>query len=76
MRCDPSMQKDEKDRQKSLEVLKMFEHSLLTEVSLYGIESIKKVYVRNVPKIEYYDSSEGDNAGKQKKKFGRKCTRN
>ena len=69
MRCDPSMQKDEKDRQKSLEVLKMFEHSLLTEVSLYGIESIKKVYVRNVPKIEYYDSSEGDNAGKQKKKL-------
>ena len=36
-----------------LEKLKDFENKLLSEVSICGIESIKKVYVRNVKKVEY-----------------------
>ena len=51
--CDNTMEEDERERQKSLELLKMFEKHLLTEVSLCGIDSIKKVYVRKVQKIEY-----------------------
>ena len=66
MRCVPTMSEEDQAKQKSLEVLKMFEHVLLTEVSLCGIDSIKKVYVRNVNKVEYYDSNE-EQAGKQKK---------
>ena len=66
MRCVPTMSEEDQAKQKSLEVLKMFEHLLLTEVSLCGIDSIKKVYVRNVNKVEYYDSNE-EQAGKQKK---------
>ena len=73
MRCVPTMSEEDQAKQKSLEVLKMFEHVLLTEVSLCGIDSIKKVYVRNVNKVEYYDSNE-EQAGKQKKNR-RKCSR-
>ena len=36
-----------------MELLKNLENSLLTEVTLCGIDSIKKVYVRNVKKVKY-----------------------
>ena len=48
---------EKKERIKSLEYLKMFENALLTEVSLCGIDSIKKVYVRNVKKIKYDENT-------------------
>ena len=41
-----------KKRLKSLEHLKVFESRLLSEVSLCGIESIKKVYVRNIKRLK------------------------
>ena len=41
----------------SLESLKFFENCLLTEVSLCGIDSIKKVYVRNIKKIKYDENT-------------------
>jgi len=59
LRCDPTMEEEEKKVQMSLELLKEFEKSLLTEVKLCGIESIKKVYVRNVPKV-IYDRETGE----------------
>jgi len=59
--CDNAMDEDERVILKSLELLKFFEKHLLKEVSLCGIDSIKKVYVRKVQKIEY------DKTGKQLK---------
>jgi len=59
LRADPSMDENEREEILSLELLKTFEKRLLTEVSLCGIESVKKVYVRNVKKIGY------DNEGNQ-----------
>ena len=51
--CNENMEKEKKNIYKSLEALKYFENALLTEVSLCGIDSIKKVYVRNVKKVKY-----------------------
>jgi len=51
--CTDDMDNEKKERLKSLEYLKLFENALLTEVSLCGIDSIKKVYVRNVKKVKY-----------------------
>ena len=55
--CTDDMDEDKKQRVKSLKYLKMFENALLTEVSLCGIDSIKKVYVRNEKKIKYDENT-------------------
>ncbi len=55
--CDDNMEREKKEMYKSLETLKYFENSLLTEVSLCGIDSIKKVYVRNVKKVKYDENT-------------------
>ena len=53
--CCKNEEKEEekKEKSKSLNYLKLFENGLLTEVSLCGIDSIKKVYVRNVKQVKY-----------------------
>ena len=53
--CCKNEEKEEekKEKYKSLNYLKLFENGLLTEVSLCGIDSIKKVYVRNVKQVKY-----------------------
>ena len=53
LKYDKTMEVQEQKIQMSLELLKDFEKRLLTEVKLCGIDSIKKVYVRNLQKIEY-----------------------
>ena len=53
LKYDKTMEEQEQKIQMSLELLKDFEKRLLTEVKLCGIDSIKKVYVRNLQKIEY-----------------------
>ena len=54
LKVDPNnMNEEQKKRQMSLELLKDFEKILLTETKICGIESIKKVYVRNNQKIEF-----------------------
>ena len=55
--CTDDMEENKKQRLKSLEYLKYFENRLLTEVSLCGIDSIKKVYVRNVKKVKYNEET-------------------
>ena len=55
--CGDSDEEEKKKRLKSLEYLKYFENGLLTEVSLCGIESIKKVYVRNIKKVKYDENT-------------------
>ena len=51
-------EKEKKEKYKSLEYLKFFENGLLTEVSLCGIDSIKKVYVRNIKQVKYNENGE------------------
>ena len=53
--CNDEDDEEKKQRLKSLEHLKVFESRLLYEVSLCGIESIKKVYFRNVKQVKYDD---------------------
>jgi DNA-directed RNA polymerase II subunit RPB1 len=55
--CNENDDEEKKKRLKSLEHLKVFESRLLSEVSLCGIESIKKVYVRNNKKVKYNDNT-------------------
>ena len=55
LQCSDSDDEEKKKRLKSLEHLKVFESRLLSEVSLCGIESIKKVCVRNIKKVKYDD---------------------
>ena len=57
LECTDDMDEVKKQRLKSLEYLKLFENALLTEVSLCGIESIKKVYVRNIKKVKYNEDT-------------------
>ena len=58
---------EEQTNQISLDFLKLFEKYLLTEVSIYGINKIKKVYVKDIPKIEFDEIT-----GKQVKIFKEK----
>ena len=53
LRTYKDMNEDQIARQRSLGALKEFEKLLLTEVKICGIESIKKVYVRNNPKVKF-----------------------
>jgi len=53
--CNNEDDEERKRRLKSLEYLKVFESRLLSEISLCGIESIKKVYARNIKKVKYND---------------------
>ena len=57
LECSNDMDQDKKQEYKSLDSLKYFENCLLTEVSLCGIDSIKKVYVRNVKKVKYDENT-------------------
>ena len=57
LECTDDMDHDRKQQYKSLDSLKYFENCLLTEVSLCGIDSIKKVYVRNVKKVKYDENT-------------------
>ena len=55
--CSNADDEQRRQRLKSLEHLKVFENRLLSEVSLCGIESIKKVYVRNIKKVKYDENT-------------------
>ena len=57
LECSNDMDQDKKQEYKSLDSLKYFENCLLTEVSLCGIDSIKKVYVRNGKKVKYDENT-------------------
>ena len=57
LECSNDMEQEKKQEYKSLDSLKYFENCLLTEVSLCGIDSIKKVYVRNVKKVKYDENT-------------------
>ena len=62
LKVDKTMSQEQQEKQMSLTILKNFEKQLLTEVKICGIDSIKKVYVRNSQKIEFDQET-----GKQKK---------
>jgi hypothetical protein len=64
------MSQEQQEKQMSLTILKNFEKQLLTEVKICGIDSIKKVYVRNSQKIEFDQET-----GKQKKSQNKKRTK-
>ena len=67
LKIDPkTMSEEQQEKQMSLAILKNFEKQLLTEVKICGIDSIKKVYVRNSSKIEFDPET-----GKQIKKEGK-----
>jgi len=55
--CSNADDEQRRQRLKSLDHLKVFENRLLSEVSLCGIESIKKVYVRNIKKVKYDENT-------------------
>ena len=57
LECSNDMEQEKKQEYKSLDSLKYFENCLLTEVSLCGIDSIKKVYVRNGKKVKYDENT-------------------
>ena len=71
LKIDKTMSEEQQEKQMSLTILKNFEKQLLTEVKICGIDSIKKVYVRNSQKIEF-DQETGKQKKNPKTKKGRK----